>query len=62
MAQFQEMMRQQLESSMQTELEKLLDTSTGSEKEVHQHTPPLPPPPVALKPSGCDLEFACATR
>lgn len=43
MAQFQEMMRQQLESSMQTELEKLLDTSTGSEKEVRQHAPPLSP-------------------
>lgn len=35
MAQFQEMMRQQLESSMHTELEKLLDTTTGTEKEVH---------------------------
>lgn len=34
MAQFQEMMRQQLESSMHTELEKLLGTSTGAEKEV----------------------------
>ncbi|TKS86029.1 UTP--glucose-1-phosphate uridylyltransferase [Collichthys lucidus] len=33
MAQFQEMMRQQLESSMHTELEKLLDTSTGAERE-----------------------------
>uniref|UniRef100_A0A8C4FDZ4 UTP--glucose-1-phosphate uridylyltransferase n=1 Tax=Dicentrarchus labrax TaxID=13489 RepID=A0A8C4FDZ4_DICLA len=35
MAQFQEMMRQQLESSMHTELEKLLDTTTGeAEREV----------------------------
>lgn len=34
MAQFQEMMRQQLESSMHSELEKLLDTATGPEKEV----------------------------
>uniref|UniRef100_A0AAQ6IHD9 UTP--glucose-1-phosphate uridylyltransferase n=1 Tax=Anabas testudineus TaxID=64144 RepID=A0AAQ6IHD9_ANATE len=34
MAQFQEMMRQQLESSMHTELEKLLNTVTGAEKEV----------------------------
>lgn len=34
MAQFQEMMRQQLESSMHTELEKLLDTTTEAEKEV----------------------------
>lgn len=35
MAQFQEMMRQQLESSMHDELEKLLDTTTGAEREVH---------------------------
>uniref|UniRef100_A0A669BB34 UTP--glucose-1-phosphate uridylyltransferase n=1 Tax=Oreochromis niloticus TaxID=8128 RepID=A0A669BB34_ORENI len=34
MAQFQEMMRQQLESSMHDELEKLLDTTTGAEREV----------------------------
>lgn len=34
MAQFEEMMRQQLESSMHSELEKLLDTTTGPEKEV----------------------------
>ncbi|KAG8000329.1 UTP--glucose-1-phosphate uridylyltransferase [Nibea albiflora] len=34
MAEFQEMMRQQLESSMHTELEKLLDTSTGAEREA----------------------------
>ena len=34
MAQFQEMMRQQLESSMHNELEKLLNTATGPEKEV----------------------------
>lgn len=34
MAQFQEMMRQQLESSMHSELGKLLDTSTGPEREV----------------------------
>uniref|UniRef100_A0A672GPY6 UTP--glucose-1-phosphate uridylyltransferase n=1 Tax=Salarias fasciatus TaxID=181472 RepID=A0A672GPY6_SALFA len=34
MAQFQEMMRQQLESSMHAELEKLLDTTTGPEREV----------------------------
>uniref|UniRef100_H3BYT3 UTP--glucose-1-phosphate uridylyltransferase n=1 Tax=Tetraodon nigroviridis TaxID=99883 RepID=H3BYT3_TETNG len=34
MAQFQEMMRQQLESSMHSELEKLLDTATGPEREV----------------------------
>ncbi|KAK2921622.1 hypothetical protein Q8A73_001107 [Channa argus] len=34
MAQFQEMMRQQLESSMHTELKKLLDTVTGVEREV----------------------------
>lgn len=34
MAQFQEMMRQQLESSMHTELEKLLGTSTGADREV----------------------------
>lgn len=37
MAQFQEMMRQQLESSMHTELEKLLGTSTGAEKEVQSY-------------------------
>lgn len=36
MAQFQEMMRQQLESSMHDELEKLLDTTTGAEREVNQ--------------------------
>lgn len=59
MAQFQEMMRQQLESSMHTELEKLLDTSAGPEKEVHHlsHSSPGPPPPpvpAALQPSGCD--------
>lgn len=34
MAQFQEMMRQQLESSMHSELEKLLATAAGPEKEV----------------------------
>lgn len=34
MAQFEEVMRQQLESSMHSELEKLLDTATGPEKEV----------------------------
>ncbi|TNN37175.1 UTP--glucose-1-phosphate uridylyltransferase [Liparis tanakae] len=34
MAQFQEMMRQQLESSMHAELEKLLDTAEGAEQEV----------------------------
>ncbi|CAB1343923.1 unnamed protein product [Coregonus sp. 'balchen'] len=33
MAQFQEVMRQQLETSMHTELEKLLDTATGGDKE-----------------------------
>lgn len=38
MALFQEMMRQQLESSMHTELDKLLGTTTGAEKEVHSHT------------------------
>lgn len=37
MAQFQEVMRQQLESSMHTELEKLLDTASGAEKEVHTY-------------------------
>lgn len=41
MAQFQEMMRQQLESSMHTELEKLLDTTTGTEREVYSRTPSL---------------------
>ncbi|XP_064817926.1 UTP--glucose-1-phosphate uridylyltransferase-like, partial [Oncorhynchus masou masou] len=34
MAQFQEEMRQQLETSMHAELEKLLDTATGVDKEV----------------------------
>lgn len=34
MAQFQEVMRQQLETSMHAELEKLLDTATGVDKEV----------------------------
>ncbi|KAJ4948263.1 hypothetical protein JOQ06_019799 [Pogonophryne albipinna] len=34
MAQFQEMMRQQLESSMNAELEKLLDSTEGSDREV----------------------------
>lgn len=34
MAQFQEMMRQQLETLMYTELEKLLDNTTEAEKEV----------------------------
>uniref|UniRef100_A0A8C7XQC9 Uncharacterized protein n=1 Tax=Oryzias sinensis TaxID=183150 RepID=A0A8C7XQC9_9TELE len=34
MAQFQEIMRQQLESSMQAELQKLLGTASGSEEEV----------------------------
>lgn len=34
MAQFQEIMRQQLEGSMQAELQKLLGTASGSEKEV----------------------------
>lgn len=48
MAQFQEMMRQQLESSMHTELEKLLDTVVGAEKEVRWLLP--------LHPSGCDLQ------
>lgn len=52
MAQFQEMMRQQLESSMHTELEKLLDTSAGPEKEVqrptHSSSDPLPHPSPLL--------------
>lgn len=39
MAQFQEMMRQQLESSMHTELELLLGTTTGAEKEVRLLVP-----------------------
>ncbi|MEQ2214532.1 hypothetical protein XENOCAPTIV_011119 [Xenoophorus captivus] len=34
MAQFQEMMRQQLESSMDTELEKLVDTVSGTDRDV----------------------------
>ncbi|PWA14030.1 hypothetical protein CCH79_00015801 [Gambusia affinis] len=34
MAQFQEMMRQQLESSMDAELEKLVDTVTGADRDV----------------------------
>ncbi|XP_052361020.1 UTP--glucose-1-phosphate uridylyltransferase-like isoform X2 [Oncorhynchus keta] len=34
MAQFQEEMRQQLETSMHAELEKLLDTAMGVDKEV----------------------------
>ncbi len=34
MAQFQEVMRQQLESSMHAELEKLLGTAKGAEAEV----------------------------
>lgn len=34
MAQFQEEMRQQLESSMHAELEKLLSTSKGADAEV----------------------------
>lgn len=48
MAQFQEMMRQQLESSMHSELEKLLNTATGPEREVRwltlcSHTLPVSP-------------------
>ena len=35
MAQFQEVMVQQLESSMDQELEHLLHTASGAEKEVH---------------------------
>lgn len=34
MAQFQEVMRQQLESSMHNELEKLLNTAKGADAEV----------------------------
>lgn len=34
MAQFQEVMRQQLESSMHLELEKLLNTAKGADAEV----------------------------
>lgn len=34
MAQFQEMMRQQLEGSMYAELQKLLGTASGADKEV----------------------------
>lgn len=41
MAQFQEMMRQQLESSMHAELEKLLNTAAGEEREVRQPPPSL---------------------
>lgn len=42
MAEFQEVMRQQLESSMHTELEMLLDTATGAEKEVTLKHPLMP--------------------
>lgn len=55
MAQFQEMMRQQLESSMDAELEKLVDTVTGADRDVRQHHR-LRPSPLRLRPSGCDLE------
>lgn len=65
MAQFQEMMRQQLESSMHTELEKLLDTSAGPEKEVHRptHSDPLPhPSPLLRNHLGVIKSFGCVTR
>lgn len=57
MAHFEEMMRQQLENSMHTELEKLLDTTTGAEREVYQLSVSLflPPSLPPLWPSGCDL-------
>lgn len=38
MAQFQEVMRQQLESSMHVELEKLLSTAKGADAEVRHFT------------------------
>lgn len=47
MAQFQEMMRQQLESSMDAELEKLVDTVTGADRDVRQH-PVFTPPSLSL--------------
>lgn len=67
MAQFQEMMRQQLESSMHTELEKLLDTSAGPEKEVHRPThsssDPLPhPSPLLRNHLGVIKSFGCVTQ
>ncbi|MED6271993.1 hypothetical protein CHARACLAT_025774, partial [Characodon lateralis] len=43
MAQFQEMMRQQLESSMDTELEKLVDTVSGTDRDVRRHPVFIPP-------------------
>lgn len=55
MSHFQEIMRQQLESSIHSEMEKLLGTTAGAEREV---TSPLRGPTFfhSHRASGCDLE------
>ena len=62
MAQFQEMMRQQLESSMHAELEKLLDTTTGAEREVRASLPPRLSDHLVAISEGADVTAVLGNR